>query len=99
MGKKKFTWNEWDYDCDGEAYIIAKSECPNKSDVPDYICRVDRISDECKPDMNVKEGWCRWEVRTDWDNGNGEPQGWYCIYRSPVKRAFPVRIVRKEEWY
>lgn len=96
---RKFKWDAWDFDCDGEAYIIAKEECPEKSEVPSYICREDDISEECKVEMNVQDGWCRWEVRTDWENGDGEPRGWYCIYHTPVKRAFPVWIVRKDKWY
>ena len=26
--KRYFVWATWDYDCDGEAYIIAKDVCP-----------------------------------------------------------------------
>lgn len=96
---RKFKWNAWDFDCDGEAYIIAKDECPKKDEVPTYICNVDRIHSDCKPEMNVSEGWCRWEVRTDWEHGDGLPKGWYVIHNSKVKNSFPVWIVRKEEWY
>jgi hypothetical protein len=38
---RKFKWDMWDYDCNGLAYIIAKDECPNKSDVPQYIVEED----------------------------------------------------------
>ena len=38
---KKFTWNMWNYDCDGNAYIIAADECPNRADVPFYIVKED----------------------------------------------------------
>ena len=97
---RKFKWDAWDYDCDGEAYIIAKDECHEKENVPSYICEVDRIHTDCKSEMNVKEGWCRWEVRTDWgEDSDGNPRGWYCIYENKVPRSFPVWIVRKEEWY
>ena len=96
---RQFTWNAWDYDCDGEAYIISKDECQEKTEVPTYICKVDNISEECKSDMNVQEGWCRWEVRSDWENGDGEPRGWYVIYDKKVLRSFPIWIVKKEEWY
>lgn len=99
MPKRKFTWDAWDYDCDGSAYIIAKDECPEKANVPDYICQVDGIHPECKPEMVVEEGWLRWEVRRDWDNGDGEPSGGYVVYNAKVPRAFPVWIVRKDEWY
>lgn len=97
---KKFKWGSWDYDCCGaESYVISKDQCSNKEDVPDYICKVDRINEECKAEMNVQEGWCRWEVRTDWEDGDGEPQAWYCIYEKKVPRSFPVWTVRKDEWY
>ena len=106
--KRKFTWDAWDYDLDGSAYIIAKDECPNKEDVPDYICRVDGLSPECKPEMVVDEGWCAWQVRTDWMYGDGEPHGWYVVEKQqkrparngkPLPGWFPVWIVRKGEWY
>ena len=97
--KRQFVWDTWDYDLDGVAYIIAKDACPNKEDVPDFICREDQISLRCKPEMRVQEGWCRWEMRSDWDGGYGEACGGYCIYDQKVLRSFPVWIVRKEEWY
>jgi len=106
---RKFIWSSWDFDCDGEAYIIAKGECPEKEKVPDYVCRVDGIAAECKPEMKVEEGWCKFQVRTDWENGDGEPRGGYCVEPSAsfTKRLdgkrkpgwFPVWIVRKGEWY
>ena len=36
---RKFKWNMWNYDCDGNAYIIAADECPNRADVPSYIVK------------------------------------------------------------
>lgn len=35
--KRQFVWDAWDYDCDGEAYIIAKDACPKRE-------RMSRIS-------------------------------------------------------
>lgn len=109
MMVKKFTWDAWDFDCDGDAYIIAKSECPKRESVPDYIVKVDNLSPACKPGMAVEEGWCKYQVRTDWENGDGEPVGGYYVERSEAltkrldgKRKpgwFPVWIVRKGEWY
>ena len=106
---RNFKWEAWDYDCDGEAYIIAKSECPEKEDVPDYIVKQDGIHPECKPDMVVQEGWCKFQVRTDWEDGDGEPRGGYVvetyksetvnIYGKTKQGWFPVWIVRKDEWY
>ena len=107
MMARKFKWDAWDFDCDGKAYIIAKDECPNAADVPDYICKVDGIHPECKPEMVVQEGWCKYQVRMDWVDCEGERMGGYCVYQCPHmttkykgKRGwFRVWIVRKEEWY
>lgn len=105
---RNFTWDAWDFDCDGEAYIIAKDECTEKEKVPDFICRVDDIDPKCKPEMEVKEGWCKFQVRSDWEGEDPEPRGWYVIrYDAATKRSdgtrkpgwFPVWIVRKGEWY
>lgn len=106
---RKFKWDAWNYDCDGEAYIIAKDECPKKIDVPDFICKNDFIDPECKPEMIVQEGWCKFQVRSDWEDGDGKPCGSYVVYKqkeSPKdlygkKKSgwFPVWIVRKDEWY
>ena len=61
--------------------------------------------------MIVEEGWCKWQVRTDWENLYGKPAGWYCVVESKFdtetkqlngnhKRGwFPVWIVRKGDWY
>ena len=105
---KAFKWEAWDFDLDGEAYIIAKDLCPNKEDVPDFICREDGIHTECKPEMVVQEGWCAFQVRSDWYYEDG-PRGSYVVYeqknpptntRGEKKRGyFPVWIVRKGEWY
>lgn len=97
--KRKFTWDSWNYDCDGAAYIIAKDQCPERKAVPDFICGVDDIHPDCKSDMVVQEGWCRWEVRSDWENTDGGPMGWYVVYGEKVPRSFPVWIVRKGFWY
>lgn len=75
--QRKFVWTTWNFDCEGDAYIIAKAECPNRENVPDYICNKDNLAEECKPEMNVQEGWARWEVRRDWEDGDGEPIGWH----------------------
>ena len=79
MSKAKFTWDAWDFDCDGDAYVIAKRECPEKEDVPDYIVKEDCLHPDCKAGMVVKEGWCKYQVRTDWENRDGEPTGGYFV--------------------
>lgn len=105
---RKFKWDAWDFDCDGSAYIIAKDECPNTADVPDYICRVDGIHSECKPEMVVQEGWCAYQWRCDWYDCD-ERRGSYIVmngasppvdmYGKKKPGWFPVWIVRKDEWY
>lgn len=112
----KFTWDKWDYDCDGEAYIIRKDLCQNREDVPGFILREDNLHDDCarppEPYLSVndvKDGWCKYQVRTDWENGDGEPMGGYCvwegngdhlnIYGKTKPGWFPVWIVRIGEWY
>lgn len=109
MSKRKFTWDSWDFDCDGDAYIVAKDECPDRHKVPAYIALADNLSADCAGGMLVEEGWCKWQVRTDWENGDGEPKGGYVVedYEPHTRRLdgkrkagwFPVWIVRVGEWY
>lgn len=106
---RKFTWDSWDFDLDGDAYIIAKGECPERENVPDYIIKADNLHHDCKDGMKIEEGWCKYQVRTDWENGDGKPMGGYFIetYEPFTKNLFgkrkpgwfPVWIVRKDEWY
>lgn len=99
MGRKrKFTWDAWDYDGDGSAYIIAKDECPHREGVLGFICRKNHIEPKCAADMVVKDGWCRYECRTDWEEHYGERLSLYAAYDEKVPHAFPVWIVRKEPW-
>lgn len=114
----KFTWYKWDYDCDGESYVIRKSICPNIDDVPKWIIENDNLDPEClNPTLtahlsvsDVKCGWCKYQVRTDWDNCDGTPTGGYYIKddggEAPInvhgkKQGgwFEVWIVRIGEWY
>lgn len=105
----QFTWYAWDFDLDGEAYVIAKKECPEKEFVPEYICKHDDISSECMAEMVVEDGWCKYQVRSDWANLE-KPSGGYLVetYEPHTKHSitgkrkrgwFPVWIVRKGEWY
>jgi hypothetical protein len=106
---RDFKWNAWDFDGDGEAYIIAKDECLERENVPEYIIKEDGLSPGCKDGMKVEEGWCKFQVRSDWDDGEGETRGWYVvetyepftknIYGKRKPGWFPVWIVRKDEWY
>ena len=106
---KQFTWEAWDFDFEGEAYVIAKEQCPNKENVSDFICREDCLPLDCKLEMVVQEGWCKYQIRTDWADMDGEPHGWYVVemqknaptdIHGKKKRGwFPVWIVRKGTWY
>lgn len=78
MSKKRFfDWDVWDFDCDGSAYIISKDLCPSKDDVPQFIVDADKIHPDCKSEMEVLEGWCKYMVRSDWENIDGPYGGYY----------------------
>lgn len=116
MSKRKFKWLVWDYDCCGISYVIAQGECPRREDVPQYIVDNDRLSLDAlnlengpylKTD-DVETAWCKYQVRTDWENGDGVPRGGYCVEKNEnivfrmngkIKQGwFPVWIVRRGEW-
>lgn len=108
---RKFKWDMWDFDLDGSAYVIAKDECPNKKDVPAYIVHEDGLHPdvlnpefgECLCPEIVQEGWCKFQVRSDWCDYEGEPAGGYVVHFGthdmPHKGWFPVWIVRLGDWY
>lgn len=62
---------------------------------------------ECLCADIVEEGWCKFQVRTDWEDMEGERHGWYVVekapHNSPIFRGkrgwFPVWIIRLGEWY
>ena len=100
--KRNFSYDVWNYDGDGNAYIITKDTCPNITDVPEFIKREARLQSLTLDDINeIKEGVCKWQVRTDWENCDGRPIGWYYINDSvkTKKGYFPVWIVRCDDWY
>lgn len=37
MSKRKFECSNWDFDGEGDAFILAKDECPNVCDVPKFL--------------------------------------------------------------
>jgi hypothetical protein len=102
--KRKFTWDAWDYDCDGEAYIIAKDECPSREALPEWLVQADNLDTACASGIadDIREGWCAFRCRSDWENEEG-PSGWYYVVNQkekPKSRGwFPVWVVRKGEWY
>lgn len=99
----RFRWDSWDFDFNGDAYIIAKRVCPEKEDVPDFIIDEDRINSECLGEMVVEEGICKFMVRNDWDGCDGPHGGYYIIHGTSDTHGrrgwFPVWIVRKGDWY
>jgi hypothetical protein len=116
--KRKFDWGAWNYDDDGEAYIIRKDLCPNRADVPEWIMKADHLNPECLnpargahlAERDVKDGWCKYQCRTDWYNGDGDPQGGYLVEDCGSHKRldnsgknspgwFEVWIIRKGEWY
>lgn len=104
----KFKWRAWDIDGDGEAYVVAKRECPEKEDVPAYIIKEDNLHPDCREGMVVEEAWCSYQCRSDWDGTKG-PHGFYVVefFESFTKNMygkrkpgwFSVWIVRKGDWY
>lgn len=108
---RKFKWDMWDFDGDGMAYVIAKDECLNKEHVPTYIVREDGLHPdvlnpkigECLCPEIVQEGWCKFQVRSDWIDEEGGPKGGYVVnfgtHNRQHKGWFPVWVVRLGEWY
>lgn len=106
---KRFRMESWDIDGEGNAFVVAKDACPNKEDVPRFICDGDFLDHDCEKDMVVEEGWCRFMVRSDWDDYDGERRGGYVVYLgtdrpksrngSIARGWFPVWIVRHGDWY
>ena len=102
---KRFKWEVWDYDLEGRAYVVAKSECKEACDVPSYIIERDGLSPACAADMVVEEGWCKYQVRSDWYDMDG-PGGGYVVEKIPHSATtfkgrrgwFPVWIVRAGKW-
>lgn len=100
---RKFKWMAWDFDCEGEAYVIAQDEC-SKEDVPDYIVREDCLHEDCKSGMVIEEGVCKYMVRSDWNDFEGEAIGGYYVRQGQFDISgcpgwFRVWIVRKGDWY
>ena len=106
--KRKFTWDCWDFDMDGDAYIVSKDECPIKEDVIKYICDHDYVQGP-EQDINIdfgaliKEGWCCYQCRSDWAN-DYERCGSYVAEVGENKPNygrgwFPVWIVRSDSLF
>lgn len=112
---RKFKYEMWDFDGDGLAYVIAVDECPEKQLVPEYIVKADGLHrDVLNPEFgyylsadDVQEGWCKYQVRTDWFDGDGSPMGGYVVEVRPHMTTahkgqrgwFPVWIIRVGDWY
>lgn len=112
---RKFKWDMWDFDGNGLAYIIAKDMCPNRCDVPKYIVKNDYLDPSVMDSSygehlcedGVMEGWCKFQVRSDWMDMEGEAHGWYVVNLASHGDTayqhrcgwFPVWVVRVGEWY
>lgn len=111
MKEKKFTWNRWRIDGDTDTIVIAKSEVQNKEDVADYIIEAEGFLSEFKEEIehNIKEGWCKWQIRRDWNDFEGEAIGGYLVEETSNRPAtpdgkpqpgwFPVWLIRADYWY
>ena len=66
MSKRKFTWECWDFDIDGYAYVVSCDECPDKKDFVKYIAKHDFHWEgigTLNPDANVYEEGETWLSR------------------------------------
>lgn len=118
MSKRKFAWDAWNFDGAGNAYIISKDICPKREDVPGFVIRNDGLDPMCLVGENeddhlsvesVREGWCKYQCRSDWEDFDG-PSGGYLVEEcksrptsrksgKPAPGWFPVWIVRQGYWY
>ena len=105
MSKRKFTWDSWNYDCNGDAYIIAQDLCPDVGNVPEWIAIKDHLDPQNIP-KDIRQGFCKFQCRSDWEDTTG-PHGFYVVtewvgdiknlYGKKKAGWFPVWIIRKEE--
>ena len=105
MSKRKFTWECWDYDLEGYAYVVSKDECPDKENFVQYISAEDFGHDDdiggLNPNPEIKEGWCSFQCRSDWDDGSYR-NGGYIVEEGTEKPKygrgwFPVWISRRDD--
>lgn len=110
---RKFVWDMWNFDFEGLAYVISADAC-RKEDVPGFIVKNDGLSEDVlNPSYedylcteSVQEGWCKYQVRSDWENEGGAHGGYVAQIASHDSETFkgkrgwfPVWIVRLGEWY
>ena len=102
MSKRNFKWDVLEL-LTGFAYVISKDECKKKENVLEYIEKNKGKDDYQLDDKQpIHEGWCRYEVRSDWENVDGKSGG-YVVYEGerpvnevtgkPLSGSFPVWIV------
>lgn len=106
--KRAFTYEIWDFDCNGEAFVIAKDQCPEQEKVAAYIADQEGFDPACANEMIVEEGYCKYQCRSDWENDDC-PRGGYTVEQQKAyptyqdgrrKRGwFPVWIIRLGDWY
>lgn len=108
--KRKFQWDRWNFDDCGDSYIIAVDLCPNKADVPAWIVKADHLDPDVMNSSfksylsadDVLEGWCKFQVRSDWCDYVG-PRGSYVVElrKHSIEHPgwFKVWVIRLGEWY
>jgi len=95
VSNRKFDFNCWDFDGDGEA-LVADAEIYSPTDAVD-LAKVELCTEAVEPSVC---GWCHFECRTDWEDGDGSPQGGYVVRQTIDKPNrgrgwFKVWIARK----
>ena len=103
MSKRKFTFDCWDIDYEGDAYVVSKDECREKRAVIGYIVDNDCLNgtdDEeelrINSDAKILDGWCCYQC----SYFDGERQCGYIAEIGEEKPSygrgwFPVWIVRR----
>ena len=102
----EFNWGKWDFDLDGDAYVINKKQCPMKADVPDFILEEDNLHEDCKQgiiDQGIQQGWIRYGKCNYWDDSYTGRSGFEVQIDNDnlhfKKNWDPVWIVRIGDWY
>ncbi|GHU53047.1 hypothetical protein AGMMS49975_10150 [Clostridia bacterium] len=101
MNKRKFVEDSWDYDCDGYAYIVAKDCVKTLADVVErsaaFYCGEPREN----PEEYIQGGWCKYQVRTDWYEFEGERRGSYIVFDDTDAKKYILNTngKRKLGWF
>ena len=101
MRKRLFTYDCWDIDYEGDAYVVSKDECKDKRALIGYIVDKDCLNGTkeeiwINKDAMIQEGWCHWSCVWDF----GELEMGYVVEIGEEKPNygrgwFPVWIIRR----